>query len=456
MRMAEPTVAPGVAPPWWLEEALAADTAAGVAPSLVDEVEADVAVIGGGYTGLWTALALRERDSSLRVTILEKELVGWGPSGRNGGFLHGYWTHLAGLRELLGAERALDVCRAADRVIPAVRAFCEERGEDVWLREGGYLKVSAAPLQDATVERAVRAARELGVEAQCVPLTAQEVGERVRSPGFRRGAFFKDGATVQPARLARALRRAVLADGVSLYERTPVLRIRAGRPTVLEAPRGRLRAHEVVVATNAWMAGWTPVAGKLTNFGSYVVLTEPVPELLEEIGWTGGEAVTDGRMFLHYFRTTNDGRVEAASTAASPPTAPRLAEQSAACASSSRVWPRRESRIPGAGRSTSRPTTSPSSAPCRRRASTTGPATRATASARPGSAARSSPRSSPARRTSGPHFRSSAGRCRRFRPSQFGVSAEGSSGRRSSPARRRPRRGPEAPSTLARWQPFHV
>jgi glycine/D-amino acid oxidase-like deaminating enzyme len=64
-----------------------------------------------------------------------------------------------------------------------------------------------------------------------------------------------------------------------------------------------------VVATNAWMAGWKPVAGKLTNFGSYVVLTEPVPELLEEIGWTGGEAVTDGRMFLHYFRTTNDGRV---------------------------------------------------------------------------------------------------------------------------------------------------
>jgi glycine/D-amino acid oxidase-like deaminating enzyme len=309
MRMAEPTVAPGVAPPWWLEEALAAETAAGVAPSLVGEVEADVAVIGGGYTGLWTALALRDRDSSLRVTILEKELVGWGPSGRNGGFLHGYWTHLAGLRELLGGERALEVCRAADRVIPAVRSFCEERGEDVWLREGGYLKVSAAPAQDATVERAVRTARELGVEERCVPLIAQEVAQRVRSPRFRLGAVFKDGATVQPARLARALRRAVLADGVSLYERTPVLRIRAGRPTVLEAPRGRLRAHEVVVATNAWMAGWTPVAGKLTNFGSYVVLTEPVPELLEEIGWTGGEAVTDGRMFLHYFRTTNDGRV---------------------------------------------------------------------------------------------------------------------------------------------------
>jgi glycine/D-amino acid oxidase-like deaminating enzyme len=123
------------------------------------------------------------------------------------------------------------------------------------------------------------------------------------------GAFFRDGATVQPARLARALRRAVLAEGIALHERTPLVRLEAGSPSVLRTPRGRLRAAEVVVATNAWATGWRPLRGRLTNFGSYVVLTEPVPELLEEIGWTGGESITDGRMFIHYFRTTDDGRV---------------------------------------------------------------------------------------------------------------------------------------------------
>src|SRR5205807_446046 len=77
----------------------------------------------------------------------------------------------------------------------------------------------------------------------------------------------------------------------------------------LETPGGRVRAHEVVVAVNAAAAGWRPTARRLTVFGSYVVLTEPVPELLERINWTGGEAISDGRMFLHYFRTPNDGRV---------------------------------------------------------------------------------------------------------------------------------------------------
>lgn len=279
------------------------------APPLEGQVEADVAIVGGGYTGLWTALALRRREPSLRIAVLEKEIVGWGPSGRNGGFLHGYWTHLSRLRDCLGADAALGVCRLADRIIPGVRAFCEERTEDVWLRQGGYLKVSAAPSQDAAVERAVRAARELGASDECVPLSADDVAARVSSPRFRLGAFFRDGATIQPARLARALRRAALAEGVALYERTPLVRLVAGAPTALETPGGRLRAAEVVLATNAWTTGWKPIRGRVTNFGSYAVLTEPVPDLLAEIGWTGGESISDARMFLHYFRTTNDGRV---------------------------------------------------------------------------------------------------------------------------------------------------
>jgi glycine/D-amino acid oxidase-like deaminating enzyme len=303
-----PSVSPRL-PPWWLDEALAAERDAPAAPPLEGETRVDVAIVGGGYTGLWTALALKEHEPAAAVAVLEAEVCGWGPSGRNGGFLNGYWTHLSRLRPVFGDERALEIARAAAQVVPAVRVFCQARGEDVWLREGGYLKVSAAPTQDAAVERSVAAARELGVEEEAVPLAREALAERLRSPRFRRGVFFRDGATVQPARLARALRRAVLAEGVALHEATRVLRLRAGRPNVLETPRGRLVAREVVLATNAATAGWRPAARYLTNFGSYVVLTEPIPDLLAEIGWTGGEAVTDGRMFIDYFRTTNDGRV---------------------------------------------------------------------------------------------------------------------------------------------------
>ena len=310
--MPVPTVAPGLEPPWWLEEALAAERSAADKAEeqmLEGEAEADVAVVGGGYTGLWTALALRERDPSLRVAVLEQEVVGWGPSGRNGGFVHGFWTQLASLREMLGDADALRLARAGSAILPGIRAFCETRGEDVWLREAGYLKVSAAPAQDAALDRLLDATRALGVEDRVVPLTGDEVAERVRSARFRRGVWLPECATVQPARLARALRRAALAAGVEVYERTRVTKLRAGSPNVLETPHGRLLAPEVVVAANAWMTGWKPVARRLTNFGSYVVLTEPVPELLEEIGWSGGEAIADCRMFVHDFRTTDDGRV---------------------------------------------------------------------------------------------------------------------------------------------------
>jgi glycine/D-amino acid oxidase-like deaminating enzyme len=235
--------------------------------------------------------------------LLEAATCGSGPSGRNGGFVHGYWASLAELVSLLGRDSALQLARAAERIVPAVRAL---GADEVWLREGGMLMVSASPAQDAAVERAVTAADEAGAPDQAVGLDADAVAARVRSPVFRRGVFFPDGATVQPARLVRVLRRRALDAGVALYEHSAATGIRDG---FVATAAGRVRAPEIVVAINAAATGWRPVARHVTNFGSYVVLTEPVPELLEEIGWTGGEAIVDGRMFLHYFRTTNDGRV---------------------------------------------------------------------------------------------------------------------------------------------------
>ena len=145
---------------------------------------------------------------------------------------------------------------------------------------------------------------------------------------FRGGVLYRDGATVHPARLVRTLRDAVLDAGVRLYERSPVTQIHdgggasgtspswrgvtppsGGTSPSIRTPGGSIRANSVVVATNAWMTGWRPVANRVTNMGSWVVLTEPAPDALEAIGWTGHEAITDGRTFLHYFRTTDDGRV---------------------------------------------------------------------------------------------------------------------------------------------------
>ncbi len=168
------------------------------------------------------------------------------------------------------------------------------------------LKVAATHAEDESVARAVAVgARARRRRRRRCALAPDEVAARIASPRFRGGVLYRDGATVQPARLALALKRAALAAGIEIFERTPVTKVGPGR---LETPEGVVHAPELVLALNAWGTGW-PLGGRQTTFASAVVLTEPVPELLAEIGWTGGEAVVDGRMFLHYFRTTPDGRV---------------------------------------------------------------------------------------------------------------------------------------------------
>ena len=227
-------------PSWWLEEARA-HRPTETAPPLAGELEVDVAIVGGGYTGLWTALALREREPSLSVALLEAREIGDGPSGRNGGFLHGYWSSLPTLRRVLGDGAALQLAHASAKIVPEVRAFCERRGEDVWLREGGLLLVSAGESEDSGVERAVEAARTLGVEEEAQLLDVHETRRRCDSPRFRRSAYFRDGATVQPARLALALKRAAIDAAVELFEHTPVTSVspEGWRPRAAASGRAR-------------------------------------------------------------------------------------------------------------------------------------------------------------------------------------------------------------------------
>ncbi len=290
--------------PWWVDDA----GLEAVADPLSGSQKADVVVVGGGFTGLWTALALREREPGLDVAIVEADFCGSGPSGRNGGFLHGWWAALPRLVAAFGAERALELARVGDRIIPGVAAFLAARDADAWLHQGGLLAASAAPVQDEVVARGAVVARSLGVAEEAVPLDRAEVAKRCSSPVFRDGVLYRDGATVHPGLLVRALRDATLEAGIRLYEKSPVGALSTS-PFRVNSERGSIDCDSVVLATNAWMTGWRPVAGRVTNMGSWVVLTEPAPDALRKLGWSGNEAITDGRTFLHYFRTTDDGRV---------------------------------------------------------------------------------------------------------------------------------------------------
>jgi glycine/D-amino acid oxidase-like deaminating enzyme len=311
---------------YWLEEAGGVEPAA----PLAGERRADVVVVGGGYTGMWAAWQLKALEPEARVVLLEADLCGHGPSGRNGGFCNVMWFSLPNMRERWGDAAALAVARASAEAVAGIESFCAEQGVEAWLRRGGYLQVSTAPAHDGAWRAALAACRELGAADAVRELSAAEVAARCASPAFRGGALYPDAATVQPARLALGLRARLLAAGVEVFERSPVRRLAGLAGGVLAstgaAPgpaggRGRsggwtagaggtVRAKTALVAVGgAAKAPGAPLRDALTVSSSHIVLTEPVPELLEEIGWTGGECITDSRALIDYFRTTPDGRI---------------------------------------------------------------------------------------------------------------------------------------------------
>jgi glycine/D-amino acid oxidase-like deaminating enzyme len=293
---------------YWIEEVGEVEPR----PPLTGDLAADVLVVGGGYTGMWTAWYARQLEPDARVVLVESEQVcGRGPSGRNGGFCNAMWLQLASMRDRWEAEGALATAHAAQEGVGRIERFCEEQGVDAWFRPAGYVQVSTAPAHDGSWWRALDACRELGVPEMLQPLSEAEVAARCKSPAFRAGVVSPTSATVQPARLALGLRHALLAAGVEIFEASTVrsFRERAGGVEASTAA-GSVRARRGVLAIgSAAKARHGPLHGRLTVASSHIVLTEPVPDVLEEIGWTGGECITDSRSLLHYFRTTRDGRI---------------------------------------------------------------------------------------------------------------------------------------------------
>jgi glycine/D-amino acid oxidase-like deaminating enzyme len=260
---------------------------------------------------MWAAWHIKLLEPEARVVLLEAGSCGHGPSGRNGGFCNVMWFSLPNMRARWGDGAALAVARAAEEAVAGIEDFCEEQGVDAWFRRAGYLQVSTAPAHDGVWAEALAACRELGALDAIRPLGAAEVAARCASPAFRGGALYPGAATVQPARLAIGLRDRLRASGVEIYEGSPAERLADG-PAGVEArtPAGVVRAGAAVLALGpAAKAPRAPLRNALTVTSSHIVLTEPVPDLLEEIGWTGGEGITDARLLIDYFRTTPDGRI---------------------------------------------------------------------------------------------------------------------------------------------------
>jgi glycine/D-amino acid oxidase-like deaminating enzyme len=279
-------------------------------------IDVDVAIVGAGFTGLWTAYYLAKADPHLRIAVIEKEIAGFGASGRNGGWVSpAFSVPPAKVAKRYGRSAALALQRAMLATIDEVGRVAEAEGIDAHFAKGGYLCVSTSAAQSDRLRRYVEEQHAWGIAAQdYVWLDAAQAAARIRAAGCRGGAYAPTYACVQPARLARGLADVVTRLGVSIYERTPAVDVRAG---LVPTPAGRVKADVVVRATEAYTADLPGQRRTMMPLYSHMIATAPLPAAFwDEVGWRQREVFNDGRHLILYAQRTADDRIAIGGTRA--------------------------------------------------------------------------------------------------------------------------------------------
>jgi glycine/D-amino acid oxidase-like deaminating enzyme len=278
-------------------------------PPLDGDTEADVAIAGAGFTGLWSAYALAELDASLRIIVVEAETAGYGASGRNAGFVSAGIAGEAGVfaREH-GAESVERAERACIEAIDQVGSVVAAEGIDCGWVKGGSLRIATSPAQWKRVQTGIEARRGRGVSEQDVwLLSAEQIQQRVRVQGALGGTFTPHCARADPARLARGLAEACERRGVRIYERTAARHI---GPGAIVCDQGSVHAPVVLRATESYTTRLPGQSRAYLPLFAHMLATEPLPDTAwAEIGWAGCETTADQHHLFHYAQRTPDGRI---------------------------------------------------------------------------------------------------------------------------------------------------
>ncbi len=304
LRLRQPKVAAPSDRSFWLQ-----DVGADAATRQLEGTEhADVAIVGGGYTGLWTALRLRELAPEMRVVVLEADICGSGASGRNGGQVHSWFAQLDRLSAVVGVEEARQLCADSVDAITELEQLQKHGSIDMDLRLDGWLWTASSIAQEGAWDRAVAMTAAAGA-GRFEPLTAKDIERRTGSSASYVGVVEANAGTVHPAKLAFGLRALALSRGVVVHERSPVLEIEPAATCTLRTPAGEVRAAKVVLAANAWLSALAELRHHLYVVDSQVIATAPVPEALERIGWRDGASICDLQAQVLYYQRTEQGRV---------------------------------------------------------------------------------------------------------------------------------------------------
>jgi glycine/D-amino acid oxidase-like deaminating enzyme len=286
-----------------------------VGETLVGDVRVDVAIIGGGFTGLTAAREIKADEPGKSVMVLESRFVGFGASGRNGGFnmtLFGLEPDVTILR--WGRERAAEAQRYMIRAVRYVHDLVRQHDIASDYQHTGMLRVAYSPSQLKRLEHGLSVFDKLGIGGEYQFQDAHTVRSAVHSPRFRGAVYEANSGILNPFKHVRELKRLAEAAGAIVHEGTPVLNVeRSGDVIRLVTPRGTVTCDRLVIAVNAWsgfIRGLPKIRSRQTPVWTSQVVTEPLTDAQwNEIGWQGRESIENNRQLIHYFRRTVCGRI---------------------------------------------------------------------------------------------------------------------------------------------------
>lgn len=284
-------------------------------PALSSGCDVDIAVVGGGYTGLSTAREAMLDNPGSSVAVLEGAVIGFGASGRNGGFsmkLFGLEPEVTKAR--WGAEKTLEAYQYMTQSVERVRKLIEDEKLDSDYRHTGFLRVCYTPKQQARMEKTYAQFREMGLDLDMSYISRDQLREEFHTEQFLSGIFESETGILNPAKHVRELKRLAEQAGAKIYEQTPVSSIlRQGNRVVVHTPKGTVRADKVVLATNAFSGsidGLPKLRSRQAPVWTFITITEPLSrQQWSDIGWARQQGLEDNRQLLHYFRPTVDGRI---------------------------------------------------------------------------------------------------------------------------------------------------
>jgi len=292
----------------WFREALKVEDQL-IINQLNSSETTDICIVGGGYTGLWTALKIKEKIPSTNIIIIEKDLCGSGASGRNGGCMIPLSSKFPAMKKIVGKKDAIRMVKASEQALNEIKRFCDLNDLDAQIRINGIVFSATNKTHRGSFENLISELKENNINSW-ERLSKEKIQKLTGSNRNIDGYFSPIGGSVQPALLVRGLKKVAEKKGIKIFERSAMLSYEDNQKIIVKTNNGSVECKKLVVAINAWTPSFFSFLSRsVILVSSDMIISEPINNELEKLNLNNGLVVLDSNLFTHYYRSTIDGRI---------------------------------------------------------------------------------------------------------------------------------------------------